>query len=246
MKPQANRHNDASALPAFFKRNALFSALVGAFSFFPLAAHAAPWNGAVTTTANSSTPTVIGFGGQQWAVIGNDDGGVYTDQIGTTGTTAPTNSITLLLNEGSAGGGYGNSAFGTYPANPQQDSFSDNYWNYYNGSILQGVLEGITNSLGKEKDVINARDLAPITQNGGWYNSYSNYLTDLSTGDGINGTAANDQLLWALSYPEWYQLDGEVKKYSAASAWWLRSRVAAAAARLPGGLVAPAAATPRR
>ncbi|MDR3298699.1 MAG: autotransporter-associated beta strand repeat-containing protein, partial [Candidatus Accumulibacter sp.] len=230
MKPQANKH-DVSVSPAFFKRNALFSALIGALSFFPFAAQATPWNGTVTTTTDSgSNPTVIGFGGQEWVVIGNDtEGGVYSSNTGNTSpssTTAPTNSITLLLKSGSAGNGYANSAF-----NASYTPFiysGQDYYNYYNGQTLQAALAGIAAALGKEQGVINARDLLPVTGNNGWcYYGNCIFYGVLDTGDGINGTAAYDQLLWALSYPEWVKLgDTDVRKYTdatAASAWWLRS-----------------------
>ncbi|MDR3299983.1 MAG: hypothetical protein LBU43_08290 [Candidatus Accumulibacter sp.] len=133
-------------------------------------------------------------------------------------TVAPTNSITLLLKSNSAGNGYANSAFNA-SGQPGKGP-SSNYYNYYDESTLQAALAGIANALGKEKDVINARDLAPITQNGGWL---SGSPSDLDVNDGVNGTTTANDLLWALSYPEWVKLDDtEVRKYTA-SAWRLRS-----------------------
>ncbi|MDR3299829.1 MAG: hypothetical protein LBU43_07485, partial [Candidatus Accumulibacter sp.] len=202
----------------------MLSALIGALSFFPFAAQAEPWNGAVTTTANIFTATVIGFGGREWVVIGNDtEGGVYSSYTANTSpssTVAPTNSITLLLKSGSAGSGYANSTFNA--SNAPFNYSGQDYYNYYNGQTLQVALAGIADGLGKEKNVINARDLVPVTENNGWcYSGICTFYDVLDTGDGINGTAANGQLLWALSYPEWDQLDGEVKKYT--GTWWLRS-----------------------
>ncbi|MDR3212472.1 MAG: autotransporter domain-containing protein [Azoarcus sp.] len=195
------------------------SALAIGLLFAAFAAQAAPWNGVVNTTVNSLTKTV-GFGGQQWVVIGNDaQGGVYANNATTSPsrTPAPTNSITLLLMNGSAGGVYPNSAFNT------NGNDENGYSNYYNGSTLQSVLEGIANALpGKEQGVINPRYLAHVTSNITGEKGYISTYTDRNTGDGINGADAPDQLLWALSYPEWQKIgDKAVRKYD--SNWWLRS-----------------------
>jgi autotransporter-associated beta strand protein len=184
-------------------------------------AQTTPWNG--STTVNS---TVIGFGGQQWVVIGNDaEGGVYSsnaDNTSPSSTPAPENSITLLLKNGSAGGGYGLLNFNDNAA------AANGYTNYYNGSTLQTALASIAAGWGKERNVINARDLVPITEDGGWLNGNIKTTTYLVEGDGVNGdTVAYDQLLWALSYPEYVKINStEVRKYGdgyTQFAWWLRS-----------------------
>ncbi|MDR3300163.1 MAG: autotransporter-associated beta strand repeat-containing protein, partial [Candidatus Accumulibacter sp.] len=184
-------------------------------------AQTTPWNGTVSTTVNS---TVIGFGGQQWVVVGNDtEGGVYSSNTANSSpssTPAPENSITLLLKNGSAGGGYGTSYFNTNAAQ------NGSYTNYYNGSTLQGRLVTIAGNLPtKEQNVINKRDLVPVTVDGGWTGidkgTPEHYWSALYTGDGMNGTKAENQLLWALSYPEWEKLSTEVQSFTAA--WWFRS-----------------------
>jgi hypothetical protein len=178
------------------------------------AAQTSQWNAVPATTVNS---TQINFAEHEWVVIGNAGKDIYTN--GTYGSASqPSNSVTLLLKSGDAGGGFGNSVFRAF-GSTCSGSYAGSCTcpNDYNDSTLQQKMAGIANGLpDKEQKLINARDLEPVT--GG---AAAN-LAALNQGDGINGAAVNGQKLWALSYPEWNAIgDNTVRSYP--SSWRLRS-----------------------
>ena len=80
--------------------------------------------GVPTFAVNTAAPTIIGFGGKQWAVIGYNGSGV----------ASASGTLTLLLANGSS---YGTSAFwATSPFN-----------NEYSGSTLKTAMDNAYNGL---------------------------------------------------------------------------------------------------
>ena len=120
----------------------------------------------------SATPTKVGFGGKQWAVIGYNGAGVAS-QAG---------KLTLLLANDQS---YGSSAFDA----------SSPYSNEYLGSDLKATMEaaftGLTNN--KEKALVAGRDLA-----GGGVN----YGVTGYDADKIAGPNVTDAKFWPLSTNE--------------------------------------------
>ncbi|GHT95787.1 hypothetical protein FACS1894116_11860 [Betaproteobacteria bacterium] len=198
----------------------------------PVAAQTSQWqlgSHPIASAATHINTTQINFGGHEWVVIGNDTKDIYQGTItggvnfsGAYGNTAvhqPLGSVTLLLNSRDggtnpeAGGGFGTSLYRT--------SGNVSYYkhpNEYNGSTLQGAMDAIAVGLDKEQDVINARNLLPMTPE---LPSPFDWDADKQN-DGINGYAAPDQLHWALSVAEWEAIgNNDIRKYP--SSWWLRS-----------------------
>ena len=182
--------------------------------------------------------SVVAFGGRTWWVIGSDGQGVWPQP----------DSVTLLQKENSDENRYvpfragqdvdpgdgslvehwihnedGTPSYtstgtpsGTVDV-PTTDWFAANpsgmaAWktpNEYLGSTLQQNLANSASQLpGAEQAVINPRTLA----GGGTYNNLSS--------DELAGPAAEDQLFWALSGREIYQLTSTVRSYE--TYWWLR------------------------
>jgi len=115
---------------------------LGLLAVAPVAASAAGEIGIAagvpTFTVNTATPTLVGFGGKQWAVIGHN----------TTGVASESGKLTLLLANGES---YGTSAF---------DSTSRKN-NEYSGSTLKTAMETAYGTLpAKEQALVAARDLA--------------------------------------------------------------------------------------
>ncbi|GHU36455.1 hypothetical protein AGMMS50256_33050 [Betaproteobacteria bacterium] len=187
---------------------------VAAQSQWQLASHP------VATDAPHINSTQINFGGHEWVVIGNGSKDIYSDGSTYGGAAADPNSVTLLSRNDDAGGYFGSgvvfrangsSCYGAYAGNCQ------NYPNEYKDSNLQGQMAGIATALpGKERDVINPRDLVPIL------GALPSNLNALKENDGMNGWSVDNQLLWALSLAEWEAIaDDDLRKYP--SSWWLRS-----------------------
>ena len=142
------------------------------------------------------------FAGRVWWVIGNENGGVYSQE----------GHITLL-----AVGAKENAAFrkinneGNYADNPDGTKWVTP--NEYAGSTLQQTMEEIANGFpAKEQAVITARTLV----GGG--------TSDNPSSDGIAGQGIANQKLWALSEAEWNKIKKEgVREFEGASYWWLRT-----------------------
>lgn len=110
--------------------------------------------GTITLGTASDNPTVIGFAGYEWIVIGYNGEGVHS-------SAGDTDSVTLLLKSNSANiTGWGWTSYFrentniNYTTNP----------NEYSGSTLQSAIQGIWNGFpDKERALINPRDLTDIT-----------------------------------------------------------------------------------
>ena len=163
---------------------------LGLIAIAPVAASAAGeigiQAGLPTFAVNTATPTIIGFGGKQWAVIGYNGTGVAS----TSGT------LTLLLANGLS---YGNSAFN--PVWDQPDS------HYYSVSALKTAMEIAYDWLPPmEQALVIPRDLAGGS---GLYN------TETYDGDKVAGSAVTGAKFWPLSSNEATAVNSEVRKFSA-------------------------------
>jgi len=151
---------------------------------------------AIVLGTASDTPTKVGFGGKQWAVIGYNGTGVAS--------TSGSKLLTLLLASDQT---FGNSYF-------KQNS---PYSNEYSGSDLQTAMDnafnGIANS--KEKAQVAGRDL---TGGGALYSdpNTTGYDADKIAGPNVNGAK-----FWPLSAGEAAQLNNTVR--TTGCWWWLRS-----------------------
>jgi len=121
----------------------------GLLAIAPITAHAAGeigiWAGLPAFAVNTASPTLVGFGGKQWAVIGCNGTGVAS----TNGT------LTLLLANGSS---YGASAF--WETSP--------YNNAYSGSNLRIAMDTAYGGLpAKEQALVVVRDLMGGSTNWG-------------------------------------------------------------------------------
>jgi len=97
--------------------------------------------GLPSINVNTASATVIGFAGHEWVVIGDENDGVKTGE---------SDSVTLLLKNSDAGGGYGAAYFKQDP--PRS--------NEYSGSDLKVEMESkVPLSSSKEYSLINPRDL---------------------------------------------------------------------------------------
>lgn len=166
---------------------------LGSMTAVPLTASAAEIQAGmpnITIGTSSSTPTTIGFGGHEWVVIGYNG----------TGVASESNTMTLLLKNGDAGGGYGTAQFHSSS-------------NYYSGSSLQSKMNDAYDGLPDgEKELVAARTLA-----GG----SANYDSEGHDNNKVAGEAVSGAHFWPLSVNEANQLDEGIRKYS--GYWWLRS-----------------------
>ena len=95
--------------------------------------------GLPTFAVNTDSPTLVGFGGKQWAVIGYDGNGVAS--------TIGSKLLTLLLANGES---YGKSAFD-----------ASNTSNEYFGSDLKAKMESAFGTLApKEQELVDGRNFA--------------------------------------------------------------------------------------
>jgi len=159
-------------------------------------------------TVNTASPTLVGFGGKRWAVIGYNGTGVAS----TSGT------LTLLLAEES----YSRAQFN--PVRDQPDS------NHYSVSTLEPAMEAAYGGLpAKEQALVAARDLA------GGSGLYSDPNTTDYIGDNIAGPAVTGAKFWPLSADEATSVNSTVREFG--YYWWLRSpgRIPYGAAHVYGG-----------
>ena len=177
----------------------------------------------VIGTGAQDAPTIIGFGGKQWAVIGHNGAGVASEA----------GTLTLLLANGQTIGS--NTPFRRGQANDPGDGtmsqeavstwwFDNNPggtagnpgWttpNEYNGSTLQSAMDAAYGALpAKEQHLIASRTLTGGSANccGAGYDA-----------DHIAGTAVGIASFWPLSVAEASQVNGTVRQFG--GGWWLRS-----------------------
>jgi len=138
--------------------------LLGLFAAVPTTASAADIQAGTPdfklgTTDGDASPTIVGFAGKQWAVIGYN--GV--------GDASPSSTLTLLLADGQS---YGLSRF-------HIDS------NQYSGSDLKTAMDSAYNGISnaKEKDLVKARELAGGSANRG----ATGYNPDNIAGPAVSG-----------------------------------------------------------
>ena len=111
------------------------------------------------TTDGTDSPTIVGFAGKQWAVIGHNGAGV----------ASPNGTLTLLLANDQS---YGETRF---HADSNQYSSSDLK------TAMDSAYNGISNA--KEKDMVKARDLAGGSANWG----ATGYNPDNIAGPAVSG-----------------------------------------------------------
>ena len=136
----------------------------------------------------------IGFGGMQWALIGNDGDGVYSQN----------NTMTLLLAEGQSFGG--DVPFDT----------TEPYLNQYSGSDLRNAMNSAFNAWqidSREKTLVNRRSFV----GGG-----SNMGTPDYDDDRISGPDCSNDTFWALSGHEMTMLPNGCRYFGTVT-WWLRT-----------------------
>jgi len=170
--------------------------MAGVIAVAPITASAAVGiaAGVPTFTVNTASPTLIGFGGKQWAVIGYNGSGVASES----------GKLTLLLANGES---YGN---------PNYFKVNSPYSNEYSGSDLKTAMEGAYGTLpAKEQALVAARDLA------GGSGLYSSPNTTGYDPDKVAGPAVTGAKFWPLSAGEATAVNATVRQYG--SWWWLRS-----------------------
>jgi uncharacterized protein YjdB len=163
---------------------------------------------------NTDNPTTIEYCGYKWNVVGINSGTGKKVGIGTAGDTAndgtglPAGNVTLLLDKS-------NTIVGTNTFKPNIPGIEID--NYYNGSNLQTVIDGIYTGFScSEKADITPRTLAGESSNSdvAGYND-----------DHIGGAIAENQKLWPLSVSEARQFSTDDQRIfpSSPSFWWLRT-----------------------
>ena len=130
--------------------------------------------------------SVIGFGGHEWVVIGYDGSGV----------ASTSDTITLLLKNGDAGGGYSTTQFGN------TTDYLYNIFSYSGGALDSAMNEVYTGLPQGERKLILPR-------------------SDLDAKNNGTGTETLSRYVWPLSVSEANQLHNTELQYSAF--WWLRS-----------------------
>jgi uncharacterized protein YjdB len=162
---------------------------------------------------NTDNPTTIQYCGYKWNVVGINSGTGEKVGIGTGGDTAndgtglPAGNVTLLLDKS-------NQIVGDSSFNP----FTGGNDNYYNGSVLQTVMNSTIYGLlsCSEKPDIVPRTLAGESSISGiaGYND-----------DHIAGTFATGQYLWPLSVAESDQFSTTDQRLfpNYENSWWLRT-----------------------
>jgi uncharacterized repeat protein (TIGR02543 family) len=161
---------------------------------------------------NTDNPTTIEYCGYKWNVVGINSGTGEKVGIGTGGDTAndgtglPAGNVTLLLDKS-------NTIVGTNSFNPNTGGND----NYYNGSNLQTVMNGIYTGFScSEKSDITPRTLTGESSGffGGSYND-----------DHIAGTTIENQSLWPLSVAEANQFSTDDQRLfpNSPNFWWLRT-----------------------
>lgn len=144
-------------------------------------------------TGTNSSPTLIGFGGRQWDVIGYDGNGVASTQ----------NTMTLLLktpyvdDEGKDAVVQFNEPIGSS--------------HFYSGSTFQAAINGAYSELAdtREQNMVLPRDLP----GGGGLDD-----EERVAGDDVLGAK-----FWPLSLAEAKQMESSLWLYSVKESWWLRS-----------------------
>ncbi|WP_052693380.1 X2-like carbohydrate binding domain-containing protein [Desulfosporosinus sp. I2] len=146
------------------------------------------WTSSIPLTA------ILGFGGKQWAVIGNNGQGVYS----------AANTMTLLLQDGQSFGG-----------TLRFDSSASQYCSY-SDSTLKIAMDTAFNGLpaAREQDLVQGRTL----EGGNVY-----YIDPTYDPDKIYGAQVDDAKLWPLSDYEYQQLPSSLRLFSGTDGWWLRS-----------------------
>ncbi len=160
--------------------------------------------------------TVIGFGGQQWHVIGYNYNGETDGIYSTTPNTAtlllkssgtPFGYTAFRTGQSSAGDGLSQYPGGWYYADNPAGSAAWSTPNEYRGSTLQLRMEEIAAGLSaQERALINARTLTAGDD----------------TSHPISGGDVTDQVLWPLSYNEYTAIDqNDILDFY--DTFWLRS-----------------------
>ncbi|WP_342758922.1 S-layer homology domain-containing protein [Kineothrix sedimenti] len=148
-----------------------------------VALNAAIQGGTPTFTLNGNDISVVGFGGHEWVVIGDENNGVKTDNA---------DIITLLLKNDDAGGGYDATQF-------------HGSSNHYSGSTLQDKMDEAYDSLPDgEKELVAERALEGGSANYG----YSGYDDNKVAGDAVSGAH-----FWPLSVSEANSVDNSVRVF---------------------------------
>lgn len=163
----------------------------------PVTLNAAIQGGIPDFTLTGNDISVIGFGGKEWYIIGDNANGV---------STGDSDHITLLLKTGqspqSASDGYGTTKF---------DSSGSS--NHYSNSTLQNKMDAAYNGLpAGEKELVTERTLEGGSANVGSAGYDANKIA---------GAAVTGAHFWPLSLSEADGLDTSVQAFS--TYWWLRS-----------------------
>ncbi|MCL1952245.1 MAG: DUF6273 domain-containing protein [Oscillospiraceae bacterium] len=153
--------------------------VLGLLALAPVTASAAP-----AFEVNTATPTIVTFGGKEWAVIGYDGVGVASQP----------GKLTLLL----ANEGYPRSIFNQNTGGCE-----------YSGSRLQTAMDNAYNALpDKEKALVAGRDLA------GGSGLYSSPNTTGYDGNKIAGPDVPGAKFWPLSGDEATAVNSEIRKFA--------------------------------
>lgn len=187
---------------------------IGAVPYTASTVHAAGISERQTElTVNQS---VVAFGGYEWWVIGNANGGVYqkADSVTLLAKTLQDEWRNVAFRTGSSSSFDNSSQYSKdnwYYANNPQSMPGWTSPNEYAGSTLQQKMESIANEFSEaEQSLINPRN---FTGDGAYQEP---------SVDGIAGQGLNNQKVWPLSDEEWNTIgDNTVRKYG--DMWWLRS-----------------------